>query len=270
MKIKTKPQRFKAAVTLALSLLLTSGWQGLGQTASSLTEQQIEASETKTALQALMRENAKLEQQLEEKHKSLTSLQKHFAAVTAEAEVFKRKVTELTFRLEALGLDSAGEPAKLEQRLLKAVNDLRLSEEERQSYHQALVELSEAVLRFQSVAVSEDAEARLILEAAMRNAGKALGVSVDEAIEGTPIPATLTDGAVISVKEDLALVVANLGRVHGVKVGMPLQIRRGEDEIGVVRVVDVRERISGAVIQDLRSETEKVLVGDRLKVGAER
>jgi hypothetical protein len=270
MKKRTRPKRSKAAVIFALSLLFASGWKMQAQTARSLTEQQIETSETRTALEALLRENAKLQQRLEDTQKSLTNLQKNLATSVTEGEVLKRKVTELTFRLEALGLDSTGEPAKLEQRLLKAVSDLRLSEEELRAHHQALVELSEAVLRFQRVADTDDAEARVILEAAMRNAGRALGLSADDAVEGIAIPATLTDGAVISVKDDAALVVANLGRVHGVKVGMPLEIRRGDDEIGVVRVIDVRERISGAIIQDLRSETEKVRVGDRLKVGAER
>ena len=47
------------------------------------------------------------------------------------------------------------------------------------------------------------------------------------------------------------------------------QVAGGED-IGTVRVVDVREKIAGAVIQDLRSSTLRVQTGDRLRVEAER
>ena len=46
----------------------------------------------------------------------------------------------------------------------------------------------------------------------------------------------------ISVKDDLALVVMNLGSKQGVKVGMPFQVIRGEHIVGSVRVVDVREK----------------------------
>ena len=48
---------------------------------------------------------------------------------------------------------------------------------------------------------------------------------------------------------------------------MPFQVWRGDDRIGLVRVVDVREKIAGAVIQDLDSK-EKIKVGDRLRVDA--
>jgi cell shape-determining protein MreC len=75
---------------------------------------------------------------------------------------------------------------------------------------------------------------------------------------------------VISIKEDLALVVANLGSRQGVKVGMPFQVRRGNAVVGTIRVVDVREKIAGAVIQSLSSETQKIEVGDRLKVDAQQ
>ena len=52
---------------------------------------------------------------------------------------------------EALGLDAAGDPAKLEQKLLKAVNNLRLAEDGRKELLGSLIELSEAVLAYQQV-----------------------------------------------------------------------------------------------------------------------
>jgi hypothetical protein len=51
---------------------------------------------------------------------------------------------------------------------------------------------------------------------------------------------------------------------------MPFQVWRGENLVGHVRVVDVREKISGAVIQDLSSTRDKVKVGDRLRVDAQQ
>jgi hypothetical protein len=73
---------------------------------------------------------------------------------------------------------------------------------------------------------------------------------------------------VVDVKDDLALIVANIGEKQGVRIGMPFQIWREDKRIGEVRVVDVRKTICGAVIQSLESEKEPVKTGDRLKVDA--
>ena len=48
---------------------------------------------------------------------------------------------------------------------------------------------------------------------------------------------------------------------------MPFQVWRGERQIGLVRIVDVREKISGAVIQSLDPK-ENIKVGDALRVDA--
>jgi len=73
---------------------------------------------------------------------------------------------------------------------------------------------------------------------------------------------------VVSIKEELSLVVANVGNRQGVRVGMPFKVVRDDRVIGTVRVVDVREKICGAVIQSLDSEKTKIKVGDRLMVDA--
>ena len=76
------------------------------------------------------------------------------------------------------------------------------------------------------------------------------------------------DGKVISVKEEWSFVVGNLGAQQGVKLGMPLRVVRAGRTVATLRVVDVREKISGAVVQEMDSEKEKIKVGDRLQVDA--
>ncbi len=49
---------------------------------------------------------------------------------------------------------------------------------------------------------------------------------------------------------------------------MPMRVMRGEQKIATLRVVDVRQRICGAVIQEMVSEKEQIKVGDRLQVDA--
>jgi len=69
------------------------------------------------------------------------------------------------------------------------------------------------------------------------------------------------DGSVISVKEEWLFVVGNLGGKQGVKIGMPMRVMRGDRRIATLRVVDVRQKICGAVIQEMDSEKEKIRVG---------
>jgi cell shape-determining protein MreC len=80
---------------------------------------------------------------------------------------------------------------------------------------------------------------------------------------------SLMDGSVISVKDEWSFVVINLGEKQGVKIGMPMRVMRDDRKIATLRVVDVRQKICGAVIQEMDSEKEKIRVGDRLQVDAQ-
>jgi hypothetical protein len=44
---------------------------------------------------------------------------------------------------------------------------------------------------------------------------------------------------------------------------------RGDKRIATVRVIDVRQRICGAVVQEMDSKKERIKVGDRLQVDAQ-
>src|SRR3982751_1453603 len=76
----------------------------------------------------------------------------------------------------------------------------------------------------------------------------------------------LMDGSVISVKDEWSFVVGNLGEKQGVKVGMPMRVMRGDKRIATLRVIDVRQRICGAVIQEMDSKKDRIKVGDRVQV----
>jgi hypothetical protein len=114
-----------------------------------------------------------------------------------------------------------------------------------------------------------DPEIRAALEKELRLANGMLNAGPDGGQPPSGGP-TLTDASVVEVKAEFALVVANIGRDAGVKVGMPFQVWRDDRRIGDVRVIDVRDRISGAVIQNLVSEEDSIKTGDRLRVDARR
>jgi len=242
---------------------------------SSLTDSDMEYTEAKVALDSSERENTALRQQVVLARQQMAALTDSLVLANSESEVFKRETSDLKLRLEALGLDSASpDKALLEQRLLKAVSDLKIVQDQKDQLSDQLIRINEAILRYVKTASSVDGDARMGLETEMRSSTQLLGLTGASGASGAAQPAaaadaagSLTDARVISVKDDLALVVANLGRRQGVKIGMPFQVWHEGRQIGIVRVVDVRESISGAVIQSL-DPSGKVKVGDTLRVDA--
>ena len=231
-----------------------------------MSESKIENAEAEVTAATLLSQNAELRKQLSLEHESVKTLTDSLAESNAEAELFRRKFSDLKLRMEALGLESANKDrAKLEQRLLTAVSDLQLQQKEREQYRDQMLRLSEALLQFLQTSQGGDGKARAELEAQLRSTNALIGKTES----GTPSEqSTLMDGRVISVKEEWALVVGNFGEKQGVKLGMPLRVMRGDRVIATLRVVDVRQKICGAVIQELGSEKDRIRVGDTLQVDA--
>ncbi len=244
---------FVGCITLARGLVAEGD--------SSLSDSKNE-SVTVTAA-ALLAQKEELRRQLSLNQETVKTLTTSLAESNAEAELFRRKFADLQLRMEAIGLASASKDrAKLEQRLLTAVSDLQLAQKERDQYRDQMMQLSETMLRYLKTAEGGDAQARMDVEAQLRG----MNALVDKSTKAQPQNGSLLDGSVISVKEEWSFVVGNFGAREGVKIGMPLRVKRGDDVVARLRVVDVRERICGAVIQE--SGKEKIKVGDRLEVDA--
>jgi hypothetical protein len=215
----------------------------------------------------LHQQNEDLQRQLSIAQESLKALTSSLAESNAEAELFRRKYSDLQLQMEALGLASANKDrAKLEQRLLAAVSDLQFAQKERGEYRDQMLRLDEAVLCYLKTSQSADAKARMDVETQLRSVDKLVTKSTNA--PDLPEP-SLMDGSVISVKDEWSFVVGNLGEKQGVKIGMPMRVMRGEKRIATLRVIDVRQRICGAVIQEMDSRKDRIKVGDRLQVDAQ-
>jgi hypothetical protein len=215
----------------------------------------------------LLHQNEDLQRRLSIAQESLKALTSSLAESNAEAELFRRKYSDLQLRMDALGLPSANKDrAKLEQRLLAAVSDLQLAQKERDEYRDHMLRLDEAVLCYLKTSQSADAKARMDVETQLRSIDKLVTKSTNAPESPEP---SLMDGNVISVKDEWSFVVGNLGEKQGVKIGMPMRVMRGDKRIATVRVIDVRQRICGAVVQEMDSKKERIKVGDRLQVDAQ-
>ena len=216
----------------------------------------------------LLQQNEDLQRQLSIAQESLKALTSSLAESNAEAELFRRKYSDLQMQMEALGLASANKDrTKLEQRLLAAVSDLQLAQKERDEYRDQMLRLDEAMLCYLKTSQSPDAKARMDVETQVRSIDKLVTKSTNA--PDLPEP-SLMDGSVISVKDEWSFVVGNLGEKQGVKIGMPIRVMRGDKRIATLRVIDVRQKICGAVIQEMDSKKEQIRVGDRLQVDARR
>ena len=235
---------------------------------SSLSEsKKVENVEQGVTSAALLAQNEELRRQLSIQQESVRTLTSSLAESNAEAELFRRKFSDLQLRMEALGLASANKDrAKIEQRLLTAVSDLQLAEKERDEYRDQMLRLNEAMLRYLKTSQGDDAQARMDVEAQLRGTNALVARSTNAPPRSAQ--PNLMDGSVISVKDEWSFVVGNFGEQQGVKIGMPLRVMRGDKKIATLRVVDVRQKICGAVIQEMDSEKEKIKVGDRLQVDA--
>ena len=256
---KSEILNLKSALILVGCVTLARGLAAEGN--SSLSDSKNESGTVTAA--ALLAQKEELRRQLSLSQETVQTLTSSLAESNAEAELFRRKFADLQLRMEALGLASASKDrAKLEQRLLTAVSDLQLAQKERDQYRDQMMQLSETMLRYLKTAEGGDPQARMDVETQLRS----MNALVDKSAKAQPPNGSLLDGSVISVKEEWSFVVGNFGAREGVKIGMPLRVKRGDDVVAKLRVVDVRERICGAVIQE--SGKEKIKVGDRLEVDA--
>ncbi|MBA3649976.1 MAG: hypothetical protein H0W66_00480 [Chthoniobacterales bacterium] len=262
-EMKVSALNLRLAVVVLVCLASASG---LAAEDSSLSNPNLEIAEARVPSETLLSQNDLLRKQLSLDRETRKTLTESLVVSNAEAELFRRKFSELQLRMDALGVESVSKDrGKLEQRLLKAVSDLRLLNKEKEAYREQLLKMSETVLRYVKSTASADPEARAEVEAQLRSTGQLLGANDSPNEEARP---DLMDGKVLSVREEWSLVVGNLGAQQGVKIGMPLRVVQGGKTVATLRVVDVREKISGAVIQELGSEKVKIKVGDRLQVDA--
>ena len=261
-RIQSRLGSRKSAVILVGCVVLARGLAAEGN--SSLSESKIECAATEVTA-ATISQNEELRKQLALAGESVKTLTESLAVSNTEVDALRRKYSDLQSRIETLGLESASKDrAKLEQRLLNAVSDLRLTENERERYRDEVLGLSEAVLHLLKTSSSADAQARMEVETQLRRANELVTKSQQLPEETS----TLMDGRVISVKSEWSLVVGNIGVKHGVKMGMPLRVMRGDELIATLRVVDVRQKICGAVIQEM--DSGKIKVGDRLQADARK
>jgi hypothetical protein len=65
----------------------------------------------------------------------------------------------------------------------------------------------------------------------------------------TPADAPV-EARIVDANPDLGLVVLDQGARQGVRYGLPLTVMRDRRRVARIRVVDVRERVAGAAVEE--------------------
>jgi uncharacterized coiled-coil protein SlyX len=221
--------------------------------------------ELRFALETADRRISELEAQLAAPaERSREALSAALAAANREAEEYRVRFRDLLVRVESLGLATVRSDRALEDRLLLAVRERQSYLEKHQGALEQMMRLTEAVVNYLKASGEEAADARSRLEAELRRTDETLGFGFRE--DRSPERAkALTDGRVIGAKGELGLVVVDVGRRSGVRVGMPLNVYRKDRLVGTALVVDVREDLAGALVQELLREGDRVELQDRVE-----
>ncbi|HQZ27080.1 MAG TPA: hypothetical protein PK648_02950 [Verrucomicrobiales bacterium] len=249
---------FRSALAVAIAGL----WVG-GVHSQEVTSEPIEIRELKAALSlsqdqltAEKERSAGLDLQRKELVESLSE-----AVRISEEQLISSRENQL--KLQAFGVDLfTKEEGSLEQRLLKAVRDLDIAQQEIERQSVAIRKLSESFLTvLHAVPQLPDSE-RATAEKVIAEAGKLLPTDSS----GENVAGEISQAHVVSIDSGIGLVVLDAGHNSGIRVGNPIAILRGDRPLYSALVVDVRESISGAVLQERMAGEGEVEVGDGIRL----
>ena len=232
--------------------------------AAGADRRQVEVDELRAALSAAVGKSRELTGENIRLKQVNRNLSESLMAANAESEEFRKSYGEIRLQMEALGIEAVTAGKKgIEAKLLKAVNDIRLLDKQKLKLSDALIALSDAALHLVDEVEDENrSEAVMAVEQAIAFADDVLGLNSQSSNEGIFPVGTIHNARIISTKKDHGILVFNVGRAAGVRVGMPFRLNREDRPIGRSIVVDVRDNISAAIVQNLEVTDDIPRVGD--------
>ncbi|MFT5469229.1 MAG: hypothetical protein ACI8UO_004345 [Verrucomicrobiales bacterium] len=248
----------KHIFSLLRTILL--GLFGFGWVALSAQESE---SEFAVVIDALQRQNRVLQRQLlESEARQATPMGEALSASNREVEKFRKLYADLLLKVDGLGLESLGSPDLLRDRAVKAISEIEVHKEQGKRLEVQLLKLSELMIRYLKASTVSDIEIRAEVEVELREVDQLLGFDNLHQSGGVEL-ADIKEAKVISFKDDLQLAVLNVGKLSGVKIGMPMNVFRRDRLVGSVVVVDVRDSICGVLVQELYAAGDEIHVQDR-------
>lgn len=111
-------------------------------------------------------------------------------------------------------------------------------------------------------------ELRVVLEQ-LRTENASLKALLAARAVTVEVPGALAAAKVVAVNPSLGAVVLDVGAQQGVRIGMPFGVWRGDRQVAVLRAVEVRPCVSGAVVENFEREVT-LRAGDEVRVSSGR
>lgn len=195
--------------------------------------------------------------------KQVKILQESLVKAQAKAEYYGQQYKELRLRNEAMGIDALTvDQQHLEERVVQAVKELYQAEQDRRELVNRLEQIINASQELLKTAEKVDPQKRADFEVALRAARDSLAGKSHGSI---PTAADVHEGQIVHVNPELNSVILNVGTKLEVQVGMPFLVIREQRMIGRVRIFQVRDQISVAVVEGLEKDVQ-LKVGDRVQL----
>lgn len=212
--------------------------------------------------EALARVEA-LDRRLAASDHRIASLAESFAAARSEADLFRRKWEGSAVDRVLLGEWISGDEGAIRDRFEDACRELIAVREERETLCRRLGDLLAALENDEALRA-----AGVTVRGEMAAAQSALGEVGRAQVRRAAVverPASVPGSRVLSVNPELNVVVLTVGGADGVQPGMEMNILRADEPVARVRVVETRDRVCAAVIQDVEDATGP-RVGDLARV----
>jgi len=191
------------------------------------------------ALDQLSASYAEAQGKLRDRELALKALTESLAIAKTESEVMQNLWTEAQVRAQTVSANLT-EPdiATMQRQLVETLRKLYLAETERQRLVELTKRLVAGVESNRDVAGEIAATKQLLVEKL---------ISTTKSSDSS----SLVAAKILEVNLKLRLVVLDVGAQQGARIGMPLIIFRGDRVVAELRMVDVRQKICGAVIENV-------------------
>jgi hypothetical protein len=210
--------------------------------------------ELRQALDQLSGSYADAQRKLVERDAALRTLTESLAIARTESELFQKLWAEAQVRVQTLGANLSEADGGAQREFVETLRALYLAEAERQRLAEQLTKLVTVIESNGDVAVELEKAKRL------------LAASEKPVSPKTPVrPNALESAKVLEVSPKLRLVVLDVGAQQGARIGMPMIVLRGNREVAGLRIVEVRQKICGALIEKIEHNVT-LQAGDTARV----
>jgi hypothetical protein len=218
--------------------------------------------ELRVLVESLTAENQRLKMDREQQETIIRLLTENLAIARTESELFQKRWSEAQLRAQTLGVNFADDSVTQAQRqLVESVRALYLAQAERQRLVEQLQRLLQAIEK-QGAVAEELVRTKALL--ATTEQPEAERSETNKAAD-RPGSGTVESATVLEVNPSLRLAVLNVGLLQGVRVGMPLVVLRGDRVVAELKVVEVRARICGAMVERMEKKVT-LKAGDKARV----